>query len=193
MQSRKSTKTSNSHPNHRLSIIANANVVNEPQELPLFVEVVQLRSGKSFGELALIKNKPRAATIKCVEDCHFAVMSKSDYEKVLQKIEQKNMNKIIEFLHQLPFFKVWTRTSLSKLQYSFEQRAFIRNQIIYKEGDTSHMVYIIKTGEFEVNKKFKREEVKEIDMSRLLGPKPVANAGGSSHDENNKPVHISQL
>ena len=43
------------------------------------LDVVQLKTGKSFGELALIKNKPRAATIKCNEDCHFAIMSKSDY------------------------------------------------------------------------------------------------------------------
>jgi CRP-like cAMP-binding protein len=50
---------------------------------PLFIETGVLTSGKAFGELALIKNKPRAATIICLEDCHFAVMSKSDYEKVL--------------------------------------------------------------------------------------------------------------
>jgi CRP-like cAMP-binding protein len=42
---------------------------------PMFIEVVNLRAGKSFGELALIKNKPRAATVKCIEDCHFATMS----------------------------------------------------------------------------------------------------------------------
>ena len=66
---------------------------------PMFIEATILKSGKSFGELALIKKQPRAATIRCLEDSHFAVMSKSDYEKVLQKIEQKNMNKIIEFLH----------------------------------------------------------------------------------------------
>lgn len=88
---------------------------NRSNEGALFIETSVLRNGKAFGELALIKNKPRAATIKCIDDCHFAVMSKADYEKVLQKIEQKNMNKIIEFLHQLPFFKVWTRTSLGKL------------------------------------------------------------------------------
>jgi CRP-like cAMP-binding protein len=78
-------------------------------EQPLFIEAVQLKAGKSFGELALIKNKPRAATIKCLEDCHFAVMSQADYNKVLNKIEQKNMTRIVEFLHELPFFKVWTR------------------------------------------------------------------------------------
>lgn len=53
----------------------------------LFHEIVCLKTGKSFGELALIKHKPRAATIKCVTDCHFAVMSKQDYKKVLSRIE----------------------------------------------------------------------------------------------------------
>lgn len=80
------------------------------------------------------------------------------------------MNKIVEFLHQLPFFKVWTKTSLSKLQYSFEQRSFIRNQIIYKEGDPSSMAYIIKTGEFEVAKKFRKMEKKHVDIGKLLFP-----------------------
>lgn len=30
-------------------------------------EVKQISKGNSFGELALISNKPRAATIKCIE------------------------------------------------------------------------------------------------------------------------------
>jgi cAMP-dependent protein kinase regulator/cGMP-dependent protein kinase 2 len=48
---------------------------------------VKYGPGKSFGELALISNKPRAATIRCLKDCHFAVIEKQNYEKVLQKIE----------------------------------------------------------------------------------------------------------
>jgi hypothetical protein len=31
------------------------------------------------------------------------------------------------------------------------------------------MVYIIRHGEFEVNKKFKKEEVKSFDVSKLIG------------------------
>ena len=69
----------------------------------------------TFGELALIKNQLRAATIQCLEDCHFAVIQKDDYEKVLQKIEQKKISKMIDFLHSLPLFKFFTRTSLSKI------------------------------------------------------------------------------
>jgi CRP-like cAMP-binding protein len=52
-------------------------------KIPLFIQSTTIKSGKAFGELALIKNKPRAATIKCLEDCHFAVMQKIDFDKVL--------------------------------------------------------------------------------------------------------------
>lgn len=54
------------------------------------------------------------------------------------------MQKVIEFLHQLPCFKVWTKTALGKLQFSFEEKNYIRNQIVYREGDASDWIYIVK-------------------------------------------------
>ncbi len=54
-----------------------------------FSEVARLDSGKSFGELALIDDAPRAATIKTTKECYFAVVEKEDYDKVLAKIEWK--------------------------------------------------------------------------------------------------------
>jgi CRP-like cAMP-binding protein len=51
------------------------------------VEVKVDGPGGSFGELALINNKPRAATIKCISDANFAVLSRQDYAKVLGRIE----------------------------------------------------------------------------------------------------------
>ena len=82
------------------------------KKFPEFLEAVILDVGKSFGELALIKNKPRAATIICRSDCAFAVMDRSDYKKVLGKIEQKAMNRLTDFLYSLPFFQTWTKGSL---------------------------------------------------------------------------------
>lgn len=49
-------------------------------------EVRVLESGAAFGELALINNKPRAATIRCREDCHFAVLEKEYYNTILSNI-----------------------------------------------------------------------------------------------------------
>ena len=48
-------------------------------------EVSKMAKGKSFGELALITSKPRAATIKCLEETDLAVFDKLSYEKVVGK------------------------------------------------------------------------------------------------------------
>ena len=88
----------------------------------------------------------RAATIKCVRDCQFAVMDRTTYRKVLGKIEQKWLNKSVDFLQSLPFFSSWTRSTISKFQYLFERKDFIRNQIVYREGDHAEFVYLITQG-----------------------------------------------
>jgi hypothetical protein len=40
---------------------------------------------------------------------------------------------------------------------------------VYKEGEPNNFVYIIKNGEFEVTKRLKTEEKKEIDIASLVG------------------------
>ena len=52
------------------------------------MEAVTLEEGLSFGELALIDGKPRRATVKCHEDCTFAIYSKAQYKKIFEDIEK---------------------------------------------------------------------------------------------------------
>jgi hypothetical protein len=54
-----------------------------------YKEVARLGSGQSFGELALISKQPRAATIKCTKDTHFAILGKKDYKRAFGKIQEK--------------------------------------------------------------------------------------------------------
>ena len=49
-------------------------------------EVGTLTDGDSFGEQALINNKPRAATIKCKTDCYMGILTRHDYDKSVGKI-----------------------------------------------------------------------------------------------------------
>ena len=52
----------------------------------LFLDVASLHTGDSFGELALINDEPRKASIKTLSDCYLAYLDKNDYKKILRKI-----------------------------------------------------------------------------------------------------------
>lgn len=60
-----------------------------------FVKVITLSEGNSFGELALIHDKPRAATIRCESDVILGSINKGDYKNIIGKIEKRNMEQKI--------------------------------------------------------------------------------------------------
>ena len=87
----------------------------------MFNEVIQLTAGNAFGDLALINNRPRAATIRCLTDCEFACIKKEDYDALLKKIEIKKEKKLVDFLEALPYFTNQSRVALVKLKYLMHQ------------------------------------------------------------------------
>lgn len=135
---------------------------------PDMIEVAQLNSGRPFGEIALVENKPRMATIQCITDCTFATMNREDFQKTLKKIETRNTNKIIDFFKNLPYFSSYSRKALGRLRLNFSLIKFKRTHIVFKEGDMSDYVYIIVNGDFELEKKVKHVSNKEMNYYRYI-------------------------
>lgn len=131
-----------------------------------------LKDGDSFGELALISLKPRSATIRCLTNCKFAVLSKKCYEKVFLIKEKKKLTEKVGYLKDIPFLKDVTKTKLSKFTYFFEEKTYKRGQILYEEGDACKHVYIVKEGEFELKKKMPVPKGKKIDITEFLSQFP---------------------
>jgi CRP-like cAMP-binding protein len=77
--------------------------LSQLRKLQWFVQVTNLIDGSSFGELALIHNQPRKATIKCIKDCIFGIFSQDQYLKIFEDIEKQEQIKKIRFLESLPF------------------------------------------------------------------------------------------
>lgn len=120
---------------------------------PGFIDIARLEAGGSFGELALLDGKPRMATIKCLQRCHFFIISKNLYEKSLDEIERKRLNAQINYVKSIPLFSKMTRTSLGKLLSNFKNLDVNKDCYLYKEGDPADRVYIVRDGEFVVTKK----------------------------------------
>ena len=130
----------------------------------MYVELMKLSNGQSFGELALITSKPRSANVMCLRDCHFAIMNKHDFERVLQKIELKAQILKYEFLTQIPFLKKWSKKQMQNFQYYLTTKEYPRGTVVFKEGDLIEYVAIVKSGEFIVTKRVPRTSDHEQDI-----------------------------
>jgi CRP-like cAMP-binding protein len=130
--------------------------------------VAKLIDGSAFGELALLEQKPRMATIRCLKNSHFMVLTKEDYNKVIGKIEKRTYNEKINFLRNIPVLHLLTRTSLGKMTYYFENKSCIRDSYLYKEGDIADYVYIVKSGEFQATKRIIHTKAKEERIEDIL-------------------------
>lgn len=114
------------------------------------MEVIEYTTGDSFGELAIIKNQPRSASVFCKTECHFGVLEKEDFLRIFGRLEEAKMARKIDFLQKLTMFKRWTKGSLTKLSYCFTDRIYTRKQIVFSAGDQAIEIYFITQGEFQL-------------------------------------------
>ncbi|CAG9315673.1 unnamed protein product [Blepharisma stoltei] len=121
----------------------------ETEEL---TKVSIISEGGSFGELALISDRPRAATLITEEKILLGVITKPNFKKILGIISEKRLNEKVEFLQALPIFSNWTKIALYKLGYYFKRISFKKHQYVYKEGEPANTVYFVKSGEFKITK-----------------------------------------
>ncbi|CAG9311606.1 unnamed protein product [Blepharisma stoltei] len=121
-------------------------------ETEALAKVSIIKEGESFGELSLITNKPRAATIIVEEKIILGVLSKPNFKKILGNLAEKKLTEKIDFLQALPMFSNWSKIALYKLGPYFSRVIFKKNQFVYKEGDPANTVYFVKSGEFKITK-----------------------------------------
>ena len=123
-------------------------------EVTSFAHVNELGEGFAFGELALLNNQPRSATITASSDVTLAVLLKKDYTRLVAAHTEKLLNDKVDFLRKLPIFRNWSKLSISKLSFAFQRQTCQKGQVIYSENDRVDYVYFVKEGEFLLSKLF---------------------------------------
>ena len=113
-------------------------------------EVNILSSGEVFGELSILSDKPRAATIIAKTRVVLGVLSKDSFQKLIGSFTERRLNDKIDFLQSLPIFKSWSKIFLLKVSFYFSLRRMSWNQVLFREGSPSNSIYFIKEGDIMV-------------------------------------------
>ncbi|KAL4466192.1 hypothetical protein ABPG72_011070 [Tetrahymena utriculariae] len=129
-------------------------------------KVKELSSGQGFGEMALINNKLRSASIICLSNVHLASLEKSKFDVVLKSLEQQKLQNNLIKLENIPYFQNWSEQQLKQIYYNSFKQEFHKNEKVFEENQEIDSVFIILEGEFMQSKHF-RVFKKDFEGSKL--------------------------
>jgi CRP-like cAMP-binding protein len=94
--------------NGLLEVIVNSRRVN------------RIRPGEGFGELALLHDNLRSATVKCIEKSTLWVIDRQTFRRVLEDMNTQSYELNREFLDKVPLLRDLTSTQKDKLSASLQ-------------------------------------------------------------------------
>ena len=117
------------------------------------VKVHKYQKGGCFGELALIKNAPRAATVQCVSsNSSVWVITRNEFRYEIINQSRSRTNNTVKFLQTIDLFKPLLKKELLILADSLEIEIIKGKEIIFKKGDVGDKFYIIQEGKVQWQK-----------------------------------------
>ncbi|MCJ1341411.1 hypothetical protein MMC09_006707 [Bachmanniomyces sp. S44760] len=115
--------------------------------------------GGSFGELALMYNAPRAATVISTESSSMLwQMDRMTFRRILMDSAFQRRRMYESFLEEVPLLSTLTPYERSKIADALETQKFPAGSTIIREGDPGEAFYLLESGEATV---FKRETGEE--------------------------------
>ena len=115
--------------------------------------VKQYQPGDSFGELALLYNAPRAATITADSDEVITwVLDRETFNHIVKEAAQKKREKYENFLKKVDILSTIDPYELMQISDALKTATFKKGDFIIKEGEMGDVFYILEEGNCEATK-----------------------------------------
>ena len=131
----------------------------EPGPDGMGAKVASSGPGTSFGELALMYNAPRAATVVSTEPSIVWQLDRITFRRILMDSAFQRRRMYESFLEEVPLFSTLTAYERSKIADALDTHKYPAGSAIIREGDVGDKFYILESGDAEA---FKRGEEKPL-------------------------------
>lgn len=109
--------------------------------------VKKYTEGDSFGELALMYNAKRAATIRTSSDCVLWSLDRETFHFIFKKLNIDKENKYVGFLKNCNLFKNLNLNQLKQISDALKEELVPAESLIIKFGEPGDHFYILVSGE----------------------------------------------
>lgn len=132
--------------------------------------------GTGFGELALLYNCPRAATIRASESCVLWEISTTAYKGLQLKHEQEAHNLKLASLRNVTIGKkkmgdILSNGELESMALAVKTKSYPKGDVIIRQGEKGDVFYVITKGEVTVL--VNKQKVASLGVNRYFGEKSL--------------------
>ena len=121
--------------------------------------VMKATRGLAFGELALLHNAPRAATVTAESDVSAWQVDAATFKSILMSKSKSDAQDYASFIKEVPLLKSLSKEDVRSLLDALEEQAFGAEQQIVREGETGDAFYLVREGEVRCTAKKSKVEV----------------------------------
>uniref|UniRef100_A0A7S2S0X9 Cyclic nucleotide-binding domain-containing protein n=1 Tax=Mucochytrium quahogii TaxID=96639 RepID=A0A7S2S0X9_9STRA len=112
----------------------------------------QYTIGDGFGELALMYNAPRAASVKSLEPSELWRLDQVTFKSILMGAAISNRNKYLSFLEKVSILSEMAEAERLKLVDALCEKTYNGGDIIVEQGTPGDEFYIISKGEVKIER-----------------------------------------
>jgi len=158
-------------------------------------QVAVLRGGTIFGELALINDQPRGASIRCHTDCDLLVIRRDDFNRVLKEEMMRAGDEKLNFLAQhvpgmrdieIPRF-IQGKTGPHPA-YFLRRATYRRGHFFFTQGTVAQdAIYVVFKGILDIRHREPGTSTGTTAMARRLRPVNRGRIGYARQDKAGEP------
>uniref|UniRef100_A0A8C2WVU2 cGMP-dependent protein kinase n=1 Tax=Cyclopterus lumpus TaxID=8103 RepID=A0A8C2WVU2_CYCLU len=148
------------------------------------VEVIQngkllgeMRPGTAFGELAILYNCKRTATVKAVSQSHIWALDRQTFQAIMMQTTQARHEEYFSFLRSVSLLRGLPEEKLAKVVDCLEVDYFEKGEYIIREGEEGNTFFIIAKGEVVVTQSTEGfdepQEIKTLGVGDYFGEKAL--------------------
>lgn len=132
--------------------------------------VMKAERGVAFGELALLHDAPRAATVTAESDVVAWQVDATTFKSILMSKSKADAKDYASFIKEVPLLKSLSKEDVRSLLDALEEQAFATGQQIVREGDAGEAFFIVREGEVKCTAKKSNAEVsRRLKRSDFFG------------------------
>ena len=139
----------------QLNIQIDTGIQDKSQVVNVVKNVSELTDGDFFGEISLIYNIPRTATIIALTETSLIRLDKNPFNRYLKHLFEGQLEDQIEFMQLCPIFKDLPKDLIIKLGIRANSKKFATGQLILKNDSKCDSIYLIRRGTVKVSKDIK--------------------------------------